>query len=239
MFNCVDVSFSHVTFMDNQAVSPITDTPFRSNAGGLSVGVHEISFTNSSPAINIQDCTFLRNTARPPPQDAVSTSQLFLQSIFLGRGGGLGVFVRESIRVVTNIRDCVFEGNFATTFGGGMYVIMDGSVANHSVYVSKSLFVNNTCDGGGGGLHTGYFTPTTALHSVVATNCTFVGNRALLGGGSYIFPGVGVGRVYSVTYRNCTFRRNTATEYGAALGLFSLDVFESHEDINAYIIQDW
>ncbi len=239
MFNCIDVSFVDVTVADNQALSVITDTPFRANAGGISIGVFNLPFTNSSPIISILNCTFLRNRAQPPEADVVSTSQLFLQSVFAGRGGGLGIFVRESAKVTSVVRDCIFEGNFATTFGGGMYVIMDGAVNNHSVYVSGSRFINNEVDGGGGGLHTGYFTPTTALHSVVVTNCTFVGNSALLGGGTYVFPGVGVGRVYSVTYRNCVFQRNMAKEYGAAVGLFSLDLYESVENVNAYIVEDW
>ena len=227
------------TVSDSLALFPITDTPFRANAGGVAIGVNEISFNVTNVNITVINCTFIRNRAQPSEQDRVSTSELFVRSIFIGRGGGLGIFIRESVKVEIVIQDCYFESNFATTFGGGMYVLMDGAVSNHFTRVTGSKFIDNECQGGGGGLHTGYFLPTTALHSVEATNCTFIGNRALLGGGSYIFPGIGVGRVYSATYISCHFKNNYAEEYGAALGLFSLDFFEPREGINAYVIEDW
>ena len=158
VYNCQNVTLTDTIFMDNNAISPIADTPFRANAGGIAIGVDEVvPFEGTSVNISILNCSFIRNRAEPPSQNVKSTSQLFVRKIFVGRGGGVGIFIRNNNTVSVIVRDSDFEGNFATSFGGGMYAFMEGNVSNHSISVTRSNFINNTSDGPGGGLDTGYF----------------------------------------------------------------------------------
>ena len=238
IYNCRLVEVRNTVLQNNRAESLIRDTPFRSNAGGIAIGINRTPYNNST-SILVDNCTFIGNQAKPVGADVISTSDLFKQRIFAGRGGGVGLYIQENSSVSITIQDCYFERNYATTFGGGVYIVLDGEISNHSIQVIRSVFVENQAGDGGGGLHIGFLVSSNTVHSAIVTNCTLVDNLATFGGGSYVFPGIGSGRGYSVCYKNCTFEGNVADEYGAALGLLSVDFFEAHSYFNPYVIEDW
>lgn len=126
-------------------------------------------------------------------------------------------------------------------FGGG--ALIDGVESGHFIHVVNSTFLNNVVDqgrggGGGGGMCIGFLTARTTNHSVEFDGCTFVGNRGTFGGGSYVYPGVGIGRTYRVAYRTTTFRNNEAEEYGAAIGFPSNEFCDSRGDQGLFVIED-
>ncbi len=239
IFNCLYVTLTKTTFIENSAISPIVDRAFRANAGGVAIGIKGIEFTNSTCSITVKDCRFLRNKA-VPESIILSATEVLESKRFTGRGGGLGIYIQENVSVNVAVHNCLFEQNIAALFGGGAFILIDGAVSSHSISVVNSTFTKNVAEGsGGGGLYVGYITAVTAIHRIEATNCTFTGNSAIFGGGSYIFPGIGTGRTYDVAYRNCTFTDNHAVEYGAALGFSTLEFFESREDRSNVEIENW
>ena len=156
-----------------------------------------------------------------------------------GRGGGVGMYVQQDSTVNTTIQSCRFEGNYATTFGGGVYIILDGGLMNHSLVITSSEFVDNESGDGGGGLNIGFLYFRYTVPSVSIMKCYFANNQATYGGGAYVYPGIGVGNGYTVVFKNCTFVRNRAEKYGAALGLISLDFFDPQSEYAPYNIHNW
>ena len=226
------------TFANNTAVALITDVRFRGNAGGIAIGINDHPFNSSDPSITIQNCTFCKNMATPTETE--STTQLYTHQIVVGRGGGAGIYILENTRVSATIEDCSFEENVASTFGGGLYIILGGEISNHSIHVRRSQFTGNEAElAGGGGLHIGYLVSFVTLHSAVIADCTFVANKARFGGGSYILPGLQSRIGVSVLFTRCNFTHNLASRFGSALGLPSVDFFEPRFLQNPYKIEDW
>ena len=240
IYNCLNVQVTDSTFIGNTGMAFITDTSFRGNAGGIAIGINNHPFNTFDPFITIQNCTFCKNRAEPMDADTVSTTQLYSRQIIVGRGGGVGIYIREDTRVSATIEDCRFEENFASTFGGGLYIILAGEISNHSIQVRRSKFIGNEAEnGGGGGLHIGYFAAFRTLYSATIADCIFISNKAPFGGGSYIFPGLGSRIGVSVMFTRCNFTSNSATDFGSALGLPSVDFFVPQFFLSPYIIEDW
>ena len=102
---------------------------------------------------------------------------------------GGGMFVNSSSPTVTN---CVFSGNTAEFFGGGMY-----NASNSNPTVTNCTFSGNSAENFGGGMYNDMSNPTV-------TNCTFIANTATFrGGGMFNFQS-------SPTVTNCTLSENTA-----------------------------
>ena len=240
MYNCLNVKVVDATFTNNTAEALIRDTPYRGNAGGIAIGINNHTFNNSDPVIIIQNCTFTQNKAMPT--NSISSTQLLTNQIFVGRGGGAGIYILENTTVNVTVEDCTFEENFASTFGGGLFIILGSEISNHSINVRRSNFTGNevkNTGSGGGGLNIGFLVSIVTLHSAVITDCTFTSNKAQYGGGSYIFPGLGSRIGASVTFSRCNFTRNVATRFGSALGLLSIDFFEPRFLLIPYTIEDW
>ena len=241
VYNCLQVQLFDSIFTNNTARAQIQDAPFRGNSGGISIGIHDVQSNISTVYFTVRNCTFIGNKAEPDIVDVVSTTRLYQQELFTGRGGGLGIFIQNNISVSATIEDCYFQQNNATSLGGGLYFILNGLVSNHSVRVSRSKFINNSAQVGGG-MHVGYLLISIAatVHTVEVTNCTFINNQASYGGATYIFPSIrGARGGVSVKFRNCTFTKNSASTYGAALGLLSVDFFEPFDLFSPYIVEDW
>ena len=241
IFNCFQVQIEDSTFTNNSATAQIRDEPLRGNAGAIAISINQSPFNVPNSSIAIRNCTFTGNIAKPSGvENIISTSQfLELSEQFLtGRGGGVRVYLGESLRVTANVVDCLFENNYALSFGGGLYITMLQN-ANHAVTVKGSTFLNNEA-GGGGGLLMGYNVSSDAIPSVSITDCTFIGNRATFGGGAYMYPLNNFRFEASTTFRRCTFEQNSAESFGNALGLLSPDAFVSqNEFVGPYIIDNW
>ena len=118
----------------------------------------------------------------------MSTSQLIGDFIFSGRGGAIAVTINSSFAFSTRIEDCFLENNFATSFGGGVYLGYSG-YNGHNTTVNRTTFMNNHCDGPSGGLHSGFiegggngFTVGLEIY-----NSEFYDNTAQFGGAIFLF----------------------------------------------------
>ncbi|MDM8005431.1 MAG: hypothetical protein QUV05_04670 [Phycisphaerae bacterium] len=98
------------------------------------------------------------------------------------------------------VANCMFRGNAANLYGGGMYnaSLGDATVAN-------CVFSGNLANSDGAGMY-------NVLSNPILSNCTFAGNRALHnGGGMHNFLGS------SPTVTNCTFSGNSAAVAGGGM----------------------
>ena len=237
VYNCFEVQIVDTTFMNNTATSQIQDAPFRGNAGGVAIGSFLNPFYLLNPSVTVRNSTFIGNIARPPPEDVIVPSQLYQGTFLTGRGGGMAVFIGEQSNTDALIEDCYFGQNDAESYGGGLYFILRQD-SNQTAVVRRSRFYNNIAGSGGGGINVGY-PATPDIISLLVTDCTFVGNRAKFGGGSYIFPALGFRSAVSVAFNNCTFEMNWARQFGSAVGLLSLDIYASFNLLTPYVVEDW
>ncbi len=99
------------------------------------------------------------------------------------------------------VTDCIFIGNLADEFGGGMYNTNGSSPA-----VTDCVFSGNAADSFGGGM-------ANITSNPKVTNCTFIGNFGVTGGGMGNFDN-------SLSVINCTFIGNTGVT-GGGMGNFN------------------
>lgn len=141
------------------------------------------------PVIHIAGCTFWNNSAFLPQQNSSQQINLALNNnYFVGRGGGLGIFIQESVKNVTTIvQNCTFVENFASSFGGGAYFYISGAESHHNFSVEDCNFTRNSADKGsfGGGIQVAMLirnlqSPPCNLEFV---RCLFDLNEADYGGG--------------------------------------------------------
>ena len=124
---------------------------------------------------NLYNCTFLDNT---------------------GANGG-GVYA-TSTTTYSYIVDCQFNGNTATSHGGGLYA--------QRVYALRCSFTHNLANGNGGGI---YLT-STSNNSPYLSNCLIANNTAANGGGLWNFQG-------ATRIENTNIVRNLASGNGAGI----------------------
>lgn len=114
-------------------------------------------------------------------------------NIYLGRGGGLGIFLNESLHDLKfTISDCLFENNTARLFGGGLFILTQSHQSNQlNMLVEKSSFRRNNASYGGGGVQLSYLDSgiNSRPHTAVFVRCEFVDNRSPSGSGIYVFVG--------------------------------------------------
>ena len=190
VFNCQEVLLANSDFENNSGTGIVLKS-YRGNAGGVAIGINSASASFlSSPSVQISNCTFVNNSALATSKFH-TISQTAFNLIFTGRGGGLGVFVNESFfNVSLEISDCTFENNFARSFGGGIYILLNGRTAQHITTVERTSFLSNVAQlHGGGGMQLSYLSNGIpgSPHTTNFTDCTFQNNRAEGGGGIYVF----------------------------------------------------
>lgn len=190
IYNCPTVSVRNCTFEHNGPVSVTKPQPYRGHAGGLSLGYHQEK-TLSGPYTIVSHCVF-RNNSSDPLANIQSTTQLFQHFLFTGRGGGCSFTVDSLSSLNATVEDCYFEDNFARSFGGGLYVVLNG-YSNHTVVVNRVKLVRNWTPLAAGGLNVGYVQGDAldAVNSVFVYNSEFIENYSGGGGGAYILaPGI-------------------------------------------------
>jgi len=67
----------------------------------------------------------------------------------------VGIFVDEAFTNITaEVEDCLFVGNYAESFGGGLYLYADGNETHHTFTVRRCNFTSNVAGPSsfGGGL---------------------------------------------------------------------------------------
>ena len=174
MYNCLTTEIVNCSFTDNYATSIIQDSQYRGNAGGVAIGIYGVSHTNQTkPSVLVAGSSFARNVAYPVNQ--VTSSTLIQNRIFVGRGGGLAVYVEQDDPVIITIIGCTFTNNSASTRGGGVFLLLDGHLSGHMFILADSLLEGNNVtgsNGGGGGVVVTFFIPLNIMlpNNVLITN---------------------------------------------------------------------
>ena len=223
VYNCQRVAITHVVVQNNSGTGRLIES-FRGNSGGIAIGYNILPNDYFNPMVQISNCVFQSNQANGfrTPNRAVAAN------VYLGRGGGLGVFLNESLHNLSlTISDCLFENNAVRLFGGGLFILTQSHPNNQlSMLVERSTFRSNNASYGGAGVQLSYLNSGSndSPHTVVFRHCDFVNNRGSAGCGIYIFVGQCLGLVYQcmvaivsgygmVWDHSClyTFQRHVAT----------------------------
>lgn len=184
MYNFHQLTVIGCIFGSNGPASFLKRDNFRGHSGGLSVSLYNYTSSYPTHEIEIRDTIFVNNSAMPNQEVQRTTSQVFNTFLFTGRGGGLGFFLSDTSSIIMAlVYNCTFERNFALTWGGGIYVVLD-YISNHTVTIKDSSFLLNHCDNGAGAFFTGFFgSGTPGLHSIIKIMRTnFTMNNADHGG---------------------------------------------------------
>lgn len=190
LYNCDFVIVQDSIFEHNGPASIVKREPFRGHSGGLSLGYYRINVSGGPRAL-VSNCTFRNNTSDPNSATVQSTSDLFQFFAFTGRGGGCAFTISPSTSLTAVVEDSIVEGNFARSFGGGLYVGFDGNLS-HTVNVTRVQFTRNECPGAAGGLEIGFVQGADphSINRIFVEDSEFVENRAGFGAGIYFFsPG--------------------------------------------------
>ena len=188
MYNCENVNITDTVVQDNSGTGRLVES-FRGNTGGIAIGYNSLPDDYFNPMISISNTVFQNNRAWGfrTPNRAVTAS------VYLGRGGALGLFLNESVHNLTfTISGCVFENNTARLFGGGLFILTLSHLSNQlNIVVEKSTFKRNHASYGGGGVQLSYLRSgsNSRPHTVAFTDCEFLDNRSPSGSGIYIFVG--------------------------------------------------
>ena len=102
----------------------------------------------------------------------------------------MAVFCNESrhnIRVT--ISDCVFENNYARSFGGGVYLLLGGFGTHHRILMERTQVVSNFGQIGGGGIQATFFNSGPEEDPLLMTvvDCKINNNSAQAGAGIYVY----------------------------------------------------
>ena len=188
IYNCQTALITDCTFEHNGPVSVNKSERYRGHAGGLSVGYHREGMLSSRPQLRVERCTFRNNTSDPLANIQQSTTQLLQQGVYTGRGGGCSIIITSFSPLNGTLEDCVFEENFAHSYGGGLYITFDGQL-DHLLVLNRVRLAKNSSPTGGGlvvGYGPGSAFKFDSVSSLFVFNSEFVENGAEFGAGMYL-----------------------------------------------------
>lgn len=186
VYNCQNVMLNFLTLHNNSGNGRLLEQ-VRGNTGGIGIGYNRLPTDYTNPTLTLSNSNFIGNHAMGflTPERAVSGQ------VFLGRGGGVGLFMNESTHDLwIVISDCLFEENVARLFGGGLFLLSTTYIeVQHQVMVERCRFINNLGKSGGGGMQLSLLQAGDLKrpHRFVYADCLFENNRGASGGGLYIF----------------------------------------------------
>lgn len=102
----------------------------------------------------------------------------------------MAIFSNESRHdILVNITDCVYESNFARSFGGGIYLLLGGFGTNHKIFMERTRILSNIGRIGGGGVQASFFNngPEDDPLLMAFYDCEFTNNSGIAGGGIFVF----------------------------------------------------
>ena len=254
IYNCASVKIEGCVFSHNRGTGIIQE-PYRGNTGAVCICCNLNSTTipmmeGMPPNMDVvvSSTTFLNNSANAIDTFRSSSSALF-NGILTGRAGGLGIFVSTinvSHNVTALVSNCIFQDNFATSFGGGLFFIFTGNCSRHNGSVKDTHFLSNVGNMGGGGFITTVDSgglPETP-HIIHLSNCLFRSNRGDAGGGMYFYILYPEGNGSQLFVENCTFTGNKGVnldkEFGAALAASMYENFQEKESLERqHAVQNW
>jgi hypothetical protein len=115
---------------------------------------------------------------------------------------------------VTNITNCAFATNTASTNGGA--ISQSSSLASHNLTITNCSFLYNTGGGAGGAVN------YNGIGTVLITGCKFIGNSLTVtggDGGAVTTSGGGAGGTYTIEKNSFVSNRVlNATAHGGAIG---------------------
>ena len=243
IFNSNNITIVNSSFIDNYGTGSVL-IPFRGNTGAVAIGYdNDKPSCIVNPTILMEYCLFINNSAIVTTKSLRTSTDILSNGVFPSRGGGFGLFMRESIQNISaKIVNCHFANNYAFSFGGGVYVVFNGDVNQHVVVIDSCHFVNNTGRLGAGGTLFIYFAngdisfPMTAI----IRSCHYVGNKGETGGAMYIFPEYSLGGDGNIAFiDNCTFEDNEASSYGGAIATAIYSLFRYQSLLPLYHITNW
>jgi predicted outer membrane repeat protein len=240
LYNCGFIRVTDSVFEHNGPTSIIKQDQYRGHAGGLSIGYNNIS-VSFGPVAYVSGCVFRNNTSDPTSDLVQTTSQLVQFSRFTGRGGGCAIPINPLYSLNATVENCLFEQNYAGSFGGGLYINFNG-LEHHIVTIRQVQFLRNQAPTAGG-LEVAFVSGgnTGADNRLEVYDSNFTENIATFGGGVNIFTlGADVDSEGTLgnfaSFENCTFLRNTAAEFGAAIGVSTLLYFREISNITPFQI---
>ncbi len=129
------------------------------------------------------------------PMTAASVLDGFFITNGRGASDGGGMYNRYAS---PTIRNCIFSGNVATRYGGGMHNLSSSSPA-----ISNCVFSKNVANNRGGGIN------NDNLSAPIISNCTFLENTAITELGGAIFS-----YLSNPIISECNFSKNKAVSGG-------------------------
>ena len=244
IFNCV-----HTQIMDSliqDSGSSRSKPQYRGNSGGISLGFFHNASSTQNHSVSVRNTT-LRNNSALLPQENFNKRQTDLalnNNFFFGRGGGLGVYIKEQLANISiEIIDCTFENNYADAFGGGMYFNIDGDSTSHQFAIKQCLFKGNAAGNGsfGGGIQIAFLNRNSNTNPTECAfeDCMFINNSAAFGGGLSSVQTYSQGQGNMVSVARTVFENNTAFEVGSGLMFGSLLYIQNRVRSQHYRVEDW
>ena len=195
----------------------------------------------SSVNVLVTDCVFINNSADPPSHLFLSTTDLFQNYVFSGRGGGMAIPVNATYPINVTVSSSWFENNYASNHGGGLYSFIYGTVDNQTWMFRNNIFVSNEAGIGSGAMsiyNHGSTAPSSTLYSTMY-NCTFKYNKAKVGGCLYMVRSYTGFSGNFIAVKECLFYNNTSTEAGGAIFLRSHKYYQNREYYDPIEFTNW
>ena len=240
--NSIHVIVFNCSFLHNRGTGVIQE-PYRGNTGALSITYNNISSSASNPHITVTSCNFTNNSALATVNFR-SSNQASQSGVLTGRGGAMAVFVQENhFNITVYVRGCCFRQNTARSYGGSVYFLFKGH-GSHFGETHSCRYLNNLAQNGGGGIIlVGTKGTLNAPHTFHAINCTFIGNKALLGAGLYYSLNLNGGytNVAHLEGNNFTYNSllNDRDGFGAAIVMEIVDNYEEKDFFPVNTITNW
>ena len=244
IYNSLNVTIRKCTFCNNTSDGYYFNhqKQYQGSSGGLSVG-YNMSDPNVLLNITITDTDFINNSDSPLPEYKVTSSKMIHERKFTGRGGGLSVLVNSKFSQVNCIiRNCKFFDNFASSFGGALYILVTNVFNNQKYRLDKVTFNNNSAPIGGAlcFIDLRVEAKDSCIHTTVV-NCTFTNNMAdeKSGGAVSMYSMMGETN-HSVEYKDCEFCNNTAmTGHGGGIDVASYNFFKPRDVLHPVVFSNW
>ena len=243
VYNSLNVTIRNCKFVNNTSDSYYFEQQkqYQGSSGGLSIGY---SMNDSSVLLNItiSDTDFINNNASPLAEFKLTSSDVLQNGTFTGRGGGLSVVVSSNFSQLNCIiRNCNFSSNFASNFGGAVYIFVTNVFNNQNYSFDKVTFNNNSAPVAGAlcffDIRVGV--NDSCIHTT-AVNCTFTNNMAAESGGAVSMYFMVGETNHSVEYENCEFCNNTAMNgHGGGIDVESYNFFRARDVLHPVVFSNW
>ena len=241
IYNSQRITVRNCTFYNNTSDSIFTRQKYQGSSGGLSIGYHYVVSTTflNSVDILVINCNFTSNSAIPLQK--FSSTETLIHRIFRGRGGALSVIVNINSPLKFVFNDSIVMNSDATTFGGGVYCLVQRGSVYQTYMFANIIFKNNTGAKANGLTYINLLNGLVefAVYSLIY-NCTFIDNtaRSEVGGAISVYPLYALANSI-VIFKECKFYNNSALVYGGVIDIISYNFFNNKEAIFPIEFINW